>query len=140
MKERKTIKINANIIKSLIIGLAIGVLSVYVTEHFGSFSFMPDTSGLPPDNSISFQRQIPYDTPIGAIYFTSPFGSKLTFDGKDFTIADMSFSTHDKFKKYSNKMTYYWMATWEDIKYVLLIGLILAVLTYFPMNYRISLS
>ena len=109
-----TIKINSSIPKFLLLGIVLGIITVFGIEHFGKFSYLEEARYMPVQNGKpSFTREISMNTPISQIYFKTPFGSNLTFGGNGYKVSDMYFSNQG-LHKYSNKVEYYVKATSKD--------------------------
>lgn len=136
---KKTITIKRDIPKAIIIGLLFGLILVFVVEHFGNFSYIAKTTNTNTNGKISLVDYLPPKTPLESIYFDTPFGNRLKFSGEDFTISDMHFR-RSEFKPYSNRVKYYFKATFQDFKYVFFIGIIVAALIYIVNNYKLKLN
>ena len=138
MTSKRTIKVSSKIPKSLIIGLLLGLVTVFIVEHYGKFSFMEDasTNTANQSNNISFTRNIDYSAKVAEIYLKTPFGTNITFDGGNYGVGIM----YGSFRNYSNKIKYYFKATFKDIKYVLLFGLGYSLLILLVFNFRIKIA
>ncbi|MEY8849694.1 hypothetical protein AB9K26_12820 [Psychroserpens sp. XS_ASV72] len=136
---RKTITIRRGVIKAIIFGLLFGLILVFIVEHFGNFSYIANTANTNTNGKISLVDYLPPKTPLESIYFDTPFGNRLKFSGEDFTIGDMHYR-RSEFKPYSNRVKYYFKATFQDFKYVFIIGIIVAVLIHIVNNYKLKLN
>lgn len=142
MKERKTIKLSSNIPKAIILGLILGFLTLLIVEHFGNFSYIADTSGLPDRDSqgrILLSVPVTGTTPVSNIYYDSPLDTRLYISGSGWQVSDVAWADGD-FYKYGNKLKYYLEAFTKDIKYAFLFGLGYAILILFFMNFKIKFS
>src|SRR5690606_7880505 len=80
-----TIKISSSIPKFLLLGIVLGIITVFGIEHFGKFSYLEEARYMPVQNGKpSFTREISMNTTISQIYFKTPFGSNLTFGGNGY--------------------------------------------------------
>ena len=136
---KKTVTIKKDIPKSIALGFVISVILVFVIEHFGDFSYVANVENSNAGGKINLVDYVSPKTPLQSIYFDSPFGSRTYFDGKGFTVGDMQFR-RSNFKPYTNRVKYYFKATFYDFKYVLLIGLILAIMIYLAQNFKLKFS
>ena len=135
---KKTVAIKKDIPKSIISGLILGIISVFVIEHFGGFSYIAKTESLNSNDKINLVEYVSSKTPLRKIYFNSPFGKQMIFEGEGFTVGDMKFTGGD-FKPYNNRIKYYFKATLYDFKYVFAVSMVLALLIYFLKNFRLKL-
>ncbi|WP_412561844.1 hypothetical protein [Winogradskyella sp. MIT101101] len=136
---KKTITIKKDIPKSIIIGLLSSIILVFVIEHFGDFSYVANVENTYTGGKINLVDYVSPKTPLENIYLDTPFGSRFTFDGNNFTIGDMKFVGGD-FKPYTNRISYYFKATFMDFKYVLLVSLILTVIVYLSKNFKLKFN
>jgi|SRR5690554_259023 len=138
MTEKKTISINSNIFKALLFGIILGALTVFISEHFGNFSFIPITNN--NDSKPSFNYSYSYSDKISQLYLTTPFGSNLTFSGENFTVLDLSSEYSNDYNKYTNKVKYYFAGTKADFQYIIYFGIGFSLLIFFVLNYRIKIK
>lgn len=85
---KKTIKISSKVPKSIIIGMLLGLVTVFIIEHYGKFSYLEvaSTNTANQNNNISFTRNIDYSAKVAEIYLKTPFGTHITFDGGNFGV------------------------------------------------------
>jgi hypothetical protein len=136
---KKTITIRKDIPKSIIIGLAIGFIIVFVIEHFGEFSYIAKSESTYSGGKINLVEYVSPKTPLQNIYLDTPLGNTLTFGGNDFTVGDMHYS-RGEFQSYTTKIKYYFKATFVDFKFILLIGLLITLIIYLSKNFRVKLN
>ncbi|WP_289645042.1 hypothetical protein [Maribacter aestuarii] len=138
MNEKKTIKVSSKTIKAIITCLVLGLITVFTIEHFGKFSYLEEPSATSQNNNdkVSFTREVSYGAKVSEIYLTTPFGTYLTFDGGEFRVSNMYYS----FKKYSNKVQYYFKATLRDFKFIFMIGFGYFVLFLISVNFNFKVE
>ena len=141
--ERKEIKIDAGIIKRIIFAFVLAFITVFVVEHFSSFSYVADTSNLPnytPDGKIIVSQY--YDTTktkVAVLTQTTPFGTEINIPPKGMMCSELIFAGTE-FKSYSNKVQIYFKAVFKDLKYVLMIwGVFILVLLFFK-KYKLKVT
>ncbi len=164
MSQKKTISIDKNIPKALVIGLLLGFLTVFVVEHFSKISYVADTYEIQREfekqrrsnnlnsndplekayavyessKEFSFSSyDTTTDTPILSILLTTPFDSKLRIDGRGYIVGDLW--EGGDFHDYPNKSKHYIKATFEDTKYLLYfgIGYFLLILLFSRFNFKL---
>ena len=139
--EKKTIQVDSNITKSVLIGFVLSFLTVFVIEHFGTFSYIPNTNNLSnytPDGKIILnQEYYPAKTPVGALYQTTPFGTKIDLPTNGMMCSELLFDDSD-FKKYSNKVVLYVKSVFSDYKYLLLLWFAYTLIVLFFKRYRLK--
>ncbi|THV56764.1 hypothetical protein [Chryseobacterium candidae] len=142
MVEKKNINIDNNILDSIMLGFVFAVLTVFIVEHFSTYSYIPNL-GKP---IISYGGQVirpdSFDTsitPIGTLYQTTPFGTKISLPTNGMMCSELIFKDSD-FKKYSNQVVLYFKAVFRDYKYLLLIAFAYTLLNLFFKRYRFTLS
>ncbi len=136
----KTIEVKKIHIQSLFLSFLIGFLTLYGLEHFGKFSFLTnspttyDERGRP-----QMDTYVPYDTKISTLNYNTFFGERITTNGNNFTIADLSFKNTD-FDKYTVKSYYYTQATMIDYKYgfYISLGLFFTILFFSIFKFKFS--
>ncbi|WP_375240093.1 hypothetical protein [Aurantibacter sp.] len=114
--------------------MLLGLVTVFIIEHYGKFSYLEDasTNTANQNNNISFTRNIDYSAKVAEIYLKTPFGTHITFDGGNFGVGNM----YGAFKRYSNKIAYYFKATFKDIKYVFLFGVGYSIFILIAFNFK----
>ena len=134
----KTITIKKTTIWNFILGFILGFSILFGIEHFGSFSYMVDYGNIEIDNH-SWTQQVPGNTKIAYIEYTSYFGNKIKTSGNGFTIYDLNVHDSDFFK-YQNKSYYYTQAMIMDYKYGLIFSIIIFLIALFFSNFKIKLQ
>ncbi|SUX48882.1 hypothetical protein [Chryseobacterium indoltheticum] len=139
--EKKTIQVDSNIPKSILIGFVFALLTVFIIQHFSTFSYIPNTSNLSnytSDGKIILNQE--YDTrttPVGALYQTTPFGTKIDLPTNGMMCSELLFDDSD-FKKYSNKVVLYVKSVFTDYKYLLLFWFGYTLIILFFKRYRLK--
>ena len=141
--ERKEIKIDAGIIKRIILSFILAFITVFVVEHFSSFSYVADTSNLPnytPDGKIIVSQEYNLSTTkIAVLTQKTPFGTEINIPPNGMMSSELHFSGTE-FKSYSNKVQIYFKAIFKDLKYVLMIwGVFILVLLFFK-KYKLKVT
>lgn len=138
--EKTTIKVDKNIPKSVLIGFVLAFLTVFIVEHFSTFSYIPNLGKPMIDYSGKLVVSGIYDTrttPIGALYQTTPFGTKIDLPTNGMMCSELLFDDSD-FKKYSNKVVLYAKSVFSDYKYLLLFWLAYTLTVLFFKRYRLK--
>ncbi|MFY7935964.1 MAG: hypothetical protein ACOVOQ_01195, partial [Flavobacterium sp.] len=136
----KTIEIKKVHIRNLFLSFILGFGILFGLEHFGKFSYLPDTpTEYGSDGRIKAVVEVPYSTKVLQIYFDSYFDNRIETSGNGFDLYDMNYADGD-FKKYSVKSFYYTQATIKDYKYGIYISLALFIITLFFTNFKIRLT
>lgn len=139
--EKKTIQVDHNILDSIMLGFVFALLTVFIIQHFSTFSYIPNTSKLPdytPDGKIILSQE--YDTrttPVGALYQITPFGTKIDLPTNGMMCSELLFDDSD-FKKYSNKVVLYAKSVFADYKYLLLFWFAYTLIVLFFKRYRLK--
>ncbi len=136
---KKTITIKKDIPKSIIIGFLVSFILVFTIEHFSDFSYIANTGNSNAGDKVSLVDYVSSKTLLQSIYMDTPFGSRIAFKGQYFTVGDMRF-IGGEFKPYTNRIKYFFKATFVDFKYVLLIGFVLAVIIYTLKSFKIRVE
>lgn len=138
--EKKTIHVDRNIPKSVLIGSVLAFVTVFAVQHFSIFSYIPNTSNLSnytPDGKIILSQE--YDTrttPVGALYQTTPFGTKIDLPTNGMMCSELLYDS--EFKSYSNKGVLYAKSVFNDYKYLLLFWLVYTLIVLFLKRYRLK--
>lgn len=138
--EKKTIQVDRNIPKSVLIGFVLAFVSVFTVEHFSTFSYIPNTGQPSIDNDgklIVTETFYPAKTPVGALYQTTPFGTKIDLPTNGMMCSELLFDDSD-FKEYSNKVVLYAKSVFSDYKYLLLFWLAYTLIVLFFKRYRLK--
>ncbi len=143
MKEKKTIKINSKLLKTLIISTLISFLIIFGIEHFGKFNYTYNqTLSDYEDKGDYFVETYSYDRDSNVLSITlnTPFGNQMKVDRSNWKIKDLEFSDGD-FYNYPNKFKNYLRATAKtDILYVLLLSLCFWIIIFISKNFKIKLT
>ncbi|UTX50773.1 hypothetical protein [Chryseobacterium sp. MA9] len=137
--EKKTIQVDKNIPKSVLTGFVLAFLSVFAVEHFSTFSFIPNLGKPAIDYGHKIVLSGTYDTritPVGALYQTTPFGTKIDLPTNGMMCSELLFDS--EFKSYSNKGVLYAKSVFSDYKYLLLFWLAYTLIALFFKRYRLK--
>lgn len=137
--EKKTIQVDRNIPKSMLIGFVLAFITVFAIEHFSTFSYIPNLTTPSIDNEGKIVLNGTYDTrttPIGALYQTTPFGTKIDLPTNGMMCSELLYDSD--FKRYSNKVVLYAKSVFIDYKYLLLFGFAYTLVVLFFKRYRLK--
>lgn len=137
--EKKTIQVDKNIPKSVLTGFVLAFLSVFAVEHFSTFSFIPNLGKPAIDYGHKIVLSGTYDTrttPVGALYQTTPFGTKIDLPTNGMMCSELLYDSD--FKSYSNKGVLYAKSVFSDYKYLLLFWLAYTLIVLFFKRYRLK--
>lgn len=138
--EKKTIQVDRNIPKSVLTGFVLAFLSVFAVEHFSTFSYIPNLNTPSIDNEGKLILSGTYDpttTPIGALYQTTPFGTKIDLPTNSMMCSELLYDS--EFKSYSNKGVLYAKSVFNDYKYLLLFWIAYTLSILFFKRYRLKI-
>lgn len=138
--EKTTIQVDKNISKSILIGFVLSFLTVFAIQHFSTFSYIPNLSKSSIDNNGKIVLTGTYDTrttPVGALYQTTPFGTKIDLSTNGMMCSELLYDY--KFKSYSNKGVLYAKSVFSDYKYLLLFWLAYALIVLFFKKYQLKI-
>lgn len=140
--NKKILNIDHNILDAVMLGFVFALLTVFAVEHFSTYSYIPNLGK--PIISYGGQVIVPDSfntgtTPIGALYQTTPFGTKISLPTNGMMCSELIFKDSD-FKKYSNQVILYFKAIFSDYKYLLLITFAYTLIILFFKKYRLKLS
>ncbi|SHK26807.1 hypothetical protein [Chryseobacterium polytrichastri] len=138
--EKKIIQVDKNIPKSVLTGFVLAFLSVFAVEHYSTFSYIPNLNTPSVDNEGKLIISGEYDTrttPLGALYQTTPFGTKIDLPTNGMMCSELLYDSD--FKKYSNKGVLYAKSVFNDYKYLLLFWLIYTLIVLFFKRYRLKI-
>lgn len=136
--EKKTIQVDSNIPKSLLIGFVLAFLTVFAVQHFSTFSYIPNLNIPNIDSNGKIVLSGTYDTrttPVGALYQTTPFGTKIDLPTNGMMCSELLYDS--EFKSYSNKGVLYAKSAFTDYKYLLLFWLAYTLIVLFFKRYRL---
>lgn len=137
--EKKTIQVDKNIPKSVLIGLALAFATVFAVQHFSTFSYIPNLNTPSVDNDgklIISGTYYPAKTPVGALYQITPFGTKIDLPTNGMMCSELLYDS--EFKSYSNKGLLYAKSVFSDYKYLLLFWLAYSLIILFFKRYRLK--
>lgn len=138
--EKTTIQVDKNIPKSILLGFVLAFLTVFTVNHFSTFSYIPNLGKPMIDYSGKLVVSGTYDTrttPVGALYQTTPFGTKIDLPTNGMMCSELLFDDSD-FKEYSNKVILYAKSVFIDNKYLLLFWLAYTLIILFFKRYRLK--
>lgn len=139
MKEKTTIQIDRIIIKSILVGFVLAFLTVFAVEHFNTFSYIPNLNISTTDSNGKIVLSGTYDpttTHVGALYQTTPFGTKIDLPTNGMMCSELLYDS--EFKSYSNKGLLYAKSVFSDYKYLLLFWLAYTLIILFFKRYRLK--
>lgn len=134
--EKKTIQVDRNIRKSVLTGFVLAFLTVFAVEHFSTFSYIPNLG----NPTVDYGHSGTYDTrttPVGALYQTTPFGTKIDLPTNGMMCSELLYDS--EFKSYSNKGILYAKSVFSDYKYLLLFWLAYTLIVLFFKRYRLKI-
>jgi hypothetical protein len=137
--EKKTIQVDRNIPKSILTGFALAFVTVFTVEHFSTFSYIPNLGNPTIDYGHKVVISGTYDTrttPVGALYQTTPFGTKIDLPTNGMMCSELLYDS--EFKSYSNKGVLYAKSVFSDYKYLLLFWLAYTLIALFFKRYRLK--
>lgn len=137
--EKKTIQVDKNIPKSVLTGFVLAFLTVFAVQHFSTFSYIPNLGKPAIDYGHKIVISGEYDTrttPVGALYQTTPFGTKIDLPTNGMMCSELLFDS--EFKSYSNKVVLYAKSVFNDYKYLLLFWLAYTLIVLFFKRYRLK--
>jgi hypothetical protein len=147
MGSKKKIKINSSLPLALIFGLSLGCFTVFIVEHYSTFSFREDTSSKPDDygrgsdGRILMKVKVDPSAPVLSIHLKTPFGSgKMYTEGvSKYNMSDVMYKP-SSFYSYNNKLKYYIDATLLDYIYIIYFGLGYALVIFFIFNFKLEFT
>lgn len=137
--EKKTIQVDKNIPKSVFIGFVLAFVTVFVIQHFSTFSYIPKLGKPAIDYGHKIVISGEYDTritPVGALYQTTPFGTKIDLPTNGMMCSELLYDSD--FKSYSNKGLLYAKSVFTDYRYLLLFWLAYTLIVLFFKRYRLK--
>ncbi|MCA6068975.1 hypothetical protein JI747_017550 [Chryseobacterium sp. RG1] len=137
--EKKTIQVDKNIPKSILIGFVLAFLTVFAVEHFSTFSYIPNLNIPTTDSSGKIILSGTYDpttTPVATLHQTTPFGTKINLPTNGMMCSELMYDS--EFKSYSNKGVLYAKSVFSDYKYLLLFWLAYTLIILFFKKYRLK--
>jgi hypothetical protein len=137
--EKKTIQVDRNITKSILTGFALAFVTVFTVEHFSTFSYIPNLGNPTIDYGHKVVISGTYDTrttPVGALYQTTPFGTKIDLPTNGMMCSELLYDS--EFKSYSNKGVLYAKSVFNDYKYLLLFWVAYTLIVLFFKRYRLK--
>ena len=144
MTDKRTITINGFYLKLILITFLSSFLIIYLTQHFGKFSYTYNrtvTSEKPSGiEGVRIQTtEWNADDPVTSIHFKTPFGLIVDFPANGWKIEHME-TKYGDFYDYSNKFKYYLQATIKEFPYVLGLWILLFVIYLFFKKFNIKLT
>jgi hypothetical protein len=138
--EKTTIQIDRNVPKSILIGFVLSFLTVFVIEHFSTFSYTPNlnTSNIDYNGKIILSGTYdPMTTKVATLYQKTPFGIKIDLPTNGMMCSELMIEGSD-FKSYSNKGVLFAKSVFNDYKYLLLFWLVYVLIILFFKKYRLK--
>lgn len=137
--EKKTIQVDKNIPKSVLIGFVLAFATVFAIQHFSTFSYIPNLGKPAIDYGHKIIISGTYDTrttPVGALYQTTPFGTKIDLPTNGMMCSELLYDSD--FNNYYNKAMLYAKSVFSDYKYLLLFWLAYTLIILFFKRYRLK--
>ncbi|MGU3375082.1 hypothetical protein [Chryseobacterium sp. M5A1_1a] len=137
--EKKTIQVDRNIPKSVLIGFALAFATVFIVQHFSTFSYIPNLGNPTADYGHKIVLNGTYDTrttPVGALYQITPFGNKIDLLTNGMMCSELLYDS--EFKSYTNKGILYAKSVFSDYKYLLLFWLAYSLIILFFKRYSLK--
>jgi hypothetical protein len=138
--EKKTIQVDRNIPKLVLVGFVLAFVTVFAVEHFSTFSYIPNLGKPAIDYGHKIVISGEYDTrttPVGALYQTTPFGTKIDLPTNGMMCSELLFDDSG-FKSYSNKGILYAKSVFSDYKYLLLFWVTYTLIVLFFKRCRLK--
>lgn len=126
----KTIVIDSIFPKAIILGLILGLFSVFIIEQFGEFEMYVDTSA-----TDGFYGD---ENPLNNLAYVSPFGTRVDNYDTKMLVKDLSYVGSDSNFKYSEKLPYYFQAIQMEKRYVLLVSLLFTLTILFFKKFKVK--
>jgi hypothetical protein len=139
MMEKKTIQVDRNIPKSVLMGFIMAFVTVFTAQHFSTFSYIPNLTKSVIDYGHEIVISGTYDTrttPVGALYQTTPFGTRIDLPTNGMMCSELLYDS--EFKRYSNKGVLYAKSVFNDYKYLLLFWFAYTLIVLFFKRYRLK--
>lgn len=141
--DKKEIQINRGVLSRVLLGFLLAFITVFIIEHFSSFSYIPDTSNLPtytPEGKIIISQSYnPSTTKVAVLNQITPFGTKISLPTTGLMCSDLIYAGTD-FKDYSNKAGLYFKAVFKDFIYLILFWMSYVLILLFFKKYQIKIT
>lgn len=128
MTEKREIKIDKFIVKSLLISFASSLLIFIFIEHFGKFSYQFYGGGKP------------HLTQLEGITYKTLLGNEVITDGKGYNVDDIMFTTGDFQESYFAKIPFYLKAIIADFTYFIILVIIIFITIMLRKKYSFKLT
>ncbi len=130
---KKTITIKKNIIRDIIISFLLSYSIVLCLQPLkGKITYL---------TNVPVRETVTYNSPVYQIYFDTAFGNKLTYSGDGFIVSDINLNISDKsLHIFSNKLPYYFQASFRDFLYVIIFGCLITFIIIFFRNFKFNFS
>lgn len=138
--EKKTIQVDKNIPKSILIGFVLAFLTVFAVQHFSTFSYIPNVNIPSTDSNGKIILSGTYDpttTRVATLYQTTPFGTRINLPTNGMMCSELLIEGSD-FRSYSNKGLLFAKSVFNDYKYLLLFWLVYTLIMLFFKKYRLK--
>ncbi|OPB88523.1 hypothetical protein [Elizabethkingia ursingii] len=141
--DKKEIQINRGVLSRVLLGFLLAFITVFIIEHFSSFSYIPDTSNLPtytPEGKIILSQSYNQSTTkVAVLNQITPFGTKISLPTAGLMCSDLIYAGTD-FKDYSNKAELYFKAVFKDFIYLILFWMSYVLILLFFKKYQIKIT
>jgi len=135
--NKNEIKIESSVIQSIILGVVLAGLTVFIVQHFGNFSYKlwSTPSYYQRSSTPSFTSNVPGESKV-KIFYTSPFGTKIEESGTKHTIAYVQINGLE----YKDKIDFYISATFKDFVYILIFSVVFSIIIIFFRKNKITIT
>ncbi|OPB84423.1 hypothetical protein [Elizabethkingia ursingii] len=141
--DKKEIQINRGVLSRVLLGFLLAFITVFIIEHFSSFSYIPDASNLPtytPEGKIILgQSYNSSTTKVAVLNQITPFGTKINLPTAGLMCSDLIYAGTD-FKDYSNKAELYFKAVFKDFIFLILFWISYVLILLFFKKYQIKIT
>lgn len=137
MSDKKSIRVNVNLIKSILCGFALGIITLFIIENQGDFRYFTESSSVTRNGKIDLTPTVSNTAKVYRLTLTTPFKTRLDFLTNDLIVNDFRYG--GKFHTYSFKLIYYLKATFKDFMYAIYIGIVYTFILFVIMNYKFSI-
>lgn len=129
MNSEKEIKIKTFYLKAVGLAFLLGIITVFIVEHFGGFSYKNIEEPTSIEKRGKYEVHTYSGNSIILLYFNTPFKSKVSSVKKRRDFEEVNQSS---LKNYSTRIVYYFKGVLKDFLYVILFtGLYFLIILFF---------